>query len=175
MEEPDMKLSKHKKSMVVDNRDDKMSTLSSKRVTFRESETAAVPPQSTGRSFFDIVSPFKRRLSKLESCASEDITKENVNCNSVKKLKGKEITLQKKSLFGNMERLASKIEQYAKNVSGFRNKGQSLYLETLSILTDIESSTKDKQLRKYVISKCRKLDELRKDCKTTDRLFATLD
>lgn len=94
------------------------------------------------------MSPFKRRLSKLESYASEDISKENVNVNSVKKLKTKEITVQKQSLLGNVEKLASRIGQYSKNVGAFRSKGQSLYLETLAVLADIESDTKDKQLRR---------------------------
>jgi hypothetical protein len=55
-------------SLIVDSKEDKYSTISSKKVTFRDNETSlAAPPPTAGRSFFEIVSPFKRRASKLES------------------------------------------------------------------------------------------------------------
>lgn len=125
-----------------------MSTLSSKRVTFRESE-AMTSGQPTGRSFFDVVSPFKKRLSKHDSFQSDDNCKENINANSARKLRGKELTVQKRALFSNLERLGIRIEHYCKNVSNFRSKGQAVYIDSLSCLTEREASSTDKLLKRY--------------------------
>lgn len=77
---------KHRRSSMIDA--DKFESVSSKKVTFRENDTSVY--QSTGRSFFEMVSPFKRK-TKLESYASEEMSKENsaLRANSSKKFTGK--------------------------------------------------------------------------------------
>lgn len=97
---------RQKKNCYMESRDDKFSTLSSKKVTFREPETKE---SNAGRSFFEIISPFKRRTS------SDMINKENEKENrrlseTGKNLKGKEQTLQKKGLLVKLDLISKQIQ-----------------------------------------------------------------
>jgi hypothetical protein len=101
---------------------DKISTMSNKKVTFREQQSYE---PTTNRTFFEIVSPFKKRAG-LESYASADITRHDVRVPSAKKLKGKEQTMQKKGVMTKLEQLMAQVNGYVKDVENYKMKSHGI-------------------------------------------------
>lgn len=85
---------KPRKIIFMDSHNHNSVTMSTKKVTFREPDEN-FEPATTGRSFMDIVSPFKKhRRAQSELINDEERFVES----GTKSLRGKEQTMQKKSI-----------------------------------------------------------------------------